>query len=183
MLYTWDLWASRRSMWGLSNNFQLLSHLTNLVAYSRKMFLLIQPFCDALTMTPTGASSVQVSITLETLMDHNWWHHLSHGISKYQYSCIFSLLFGHNLGCRYTSLTHNISFFWNIWTSTFITIPDLPRGIYFQVFRRASYWSNNLFMDKLDWHTLPCSDKLCTFLILISGWRFKKKHIHFFPAF
>ena len=70
-------------------------------------------------------------------MDHNWWHHLSHGISKCQYSCIFSLLFGHNLGCGYTSLTHNISFFWNIWTSTFITIPDLPRGIYFQVFKEG----------------------------------------------
>ena len=67
ILYTCDLCASRRSMLGLSSNFQLLSHLTHLVAYSRKMSLLIHPFLDALTMTPTGTSSVHASTTLEPL--------------------------------------------------------------------------------------------------------------------
>ena len=162
---------------------KVLSHLTHLVAYSRKMFLLIQPFLDALIMTPTGASSVKASNYPRTLMDHNWWHHLPHGISKYQYSCIFTLLLGHNLGCGYPSLTHYFPFLWNIWTSTFITIPDLPRRIYFQLLEQGFILVKNLFMTAGLAHIALFTDKLCAFLILISGWHFKKNCIHFSPAF
>ena len=53
----------------------------------------------------------------------------------------------------------------------------------FKCLRRASYWSKNVFMTAGLAHIALFTDKLCAFLILISGWCFKKKCIHFFPAF
>ena len=67
MLYTCNLCESKRRMCGLFKYLCDFIQCTNLVTYSKNIFLLIQPFWEANTITPTGASKVQTSATCNPL--------------------------------------------------------------------------------------------------------------------
>ena len=127
VLYTWDLCASSSKRCGLSRSFQLCIHLSHLVAYSRKISLLIHPLTEALTITPNRYIKTPSVLDSGSFMDYNRWAYFSNSICKAKNCGCLPLFFANNGVCINPSLSHNFPLFWYILTSSLLTVPYLFR--------------------------------------------------------